>query len=159
MKIRNIVAFVCATFIVVCNLKYAHDGYGVRNAKPEERGYATTAKPTYRHEKYPYNIMCDAIVIYVHVYWPLNHLAGRPAERDSVEETFTAAGSRIWEARAKARQIEAECKAIDDSCRVVIDDFFSIQKAPYPSYELRCEPSGNMIDCQNETGDDCPLIS
>ena len=26
-KIKNIIALACAAFIVVCNLKYAHDGY------------------------------------------------------------------------------------------------------------------------------------
>lgn len=158
IKIKNIIAIACAAFIVVCNLKYAHDGYGISNAKPEERGYATTAKPTYRHEKYPYNIMCDAVVVYIYVNWPLDHLAGRPVERDTVSEVFTVSGLSIKEAYAKARLKEAECKAIDDSCRVIIDKFYSIQKAQYPSYELRCEPSGAMIDCQNETGEECPML-
>ena len=58
MKIKNIIATICVGFIVVCNLKYAHDGYGIRNAKPEDRAYATTAKPTYRHEKEPYYLSC-----------------------------------------------------------------------------------------------------
>ena len=58
MKIKNIIAAICISFIVVCNLKYAHEGYGIRNAKPEDRAYATTARPTYRHEKEPYYLMC-----------------------------------------------------------------------------------------------------
>ena len=102
--------------------------------------------------------MCDAIVVYVYVKWPLNHLAGRPVERDTVTEAFTVYGLSISEAFEKARLKEMECKAEDSKCRVIIDKFYSIQKTQYPSYELRCESSGSMNDCQNETGDDCPML-
>lgn len=158
-KIKNIIAIACTTFIVVCNLKYAHDGYGIRNTKPEERAYATTARPTYRHERHPYNIMCDAVVVYVYVKWPRStHNPGNPFVTDSVTEMYTATGLSITEAKKNAELKAEEYKSLIPKCRVIIDNFYSIQKVQYPSYELRCESSGSMIDCQNETGDDCPLL-
>lgn len=157
-KIKNIIAIACTAFIVVCNLKYAHDGYGIRNTKPEERAYATTARPTYRYERHPYNIMCDAVAVYVYVQWSIKPLPGRPHDRDYVSDTYIVTGLSITEAYAKANLKKAECEDMDNHCIVTIDKNYSILKTQYPSYELRCESSGTMIDCQNETGDDCPML-
>lgn len=155
-KIKNIIALACAAFIVVCNLKYAHDGYGIRNTKPEERAYATTAKPTFRHEKYPYHMWCDAITVPIYAKWLVKDNID-PLKRKYVSETHFATcykGDKIENAVVmKVQELE-----LMGACEVVVDSFYSITLAPYSTYELRCEPSGTMTDCQDKT-EECPMIS
>lgn len=156
IKIKNIIAIACAAFIVVCNLKYAHDGYGIRNAKPEERGYATTAKPTYRHEVYPYHLTCQAICVTVYATW-LIYDDGVPYHKIEHTETHYATCFRGSQIEKTVEMKKEELYALGAD-RVTTDSFYSIIFVPVPSNEYRCEPSGNMTDCQNET-ETCPLVS
>lgn len=156
IKIKNIIAIACAVFIVVCNLKYAHDGYGIRNAKPEERGYATTAKPTYRHEKYPYYLMCEAINVPIYATW-IVYNDSVPSRQMEITETHFATCFRGPQIK-KAVQSKVEELYGMGAISVEVDDFYFISYVHHPSYEYRCEPSGDLIDCQNET-ETCPMIS
>lgn len=135
MKIKNIIAAACICFIVVCNLKYAHEGYGIRNAKPEERAYATTAKPTYRHEKEPYYLSCLGYTYVV-----------RMSGYDTDKLYFTGVTQK--EAYDSAKQF-----AEAHGGYVLLDCYRSF--VTYSTYELKCKPNGTLVDCQDET-EVCP---
>lgn len=134
IKIKNIIAAICIGFIVVCNLKYAHDGYGIRNAKPEDRAYATTARPTYRHEKEPYYLSCLGYTYRIRMSGFLSdlvHISGvtqKEAYSNAVKYTKEHGG-------------------------FIIDYYRSF--VTYSTYELKCKTNGIMIDCQDET-EVCP---
>ena len=134
-KIKNVIAIVCIGFMVVCNLKYAHDGYGIRNAKPEERAYATTARPTYRHEKEPYYLSCLGYTYVV-------RMSGYATDK----LYFTGVTQK--EAYDSAKQF-----AEAHGGYVLLDCYRSF--VTYSTYELKCKPNGTLIDCQDET-DVCP---
>lgn len=134
-KIKNVIAIVCTGFIVVCNLKYAHDGYGIRNAKPEERAYATTARPTYRHEKEPYYLSCLGYTYMVKM-------------SDLATDKVHISGVTQKEAYDNAKQF-----AEAHGGYVLLDCYRSF--VTYSTYELKCKPNGTLIDCQDET-EVCP---
>lgn len=142
-KIKNIVVVLCTGFIVICNFKYAHEGYGIRNASPEDRVYATTARPTYRHEKEPYLLMCLGYAYYVQIGsysdqpWEVIQFTGV-----TQKEAYDAALDYI-----RFRHSVGKPAGLYDSYTRII--------LPYSTYELKCRPSGDLYECQNET-DTCP---
>lgn len=139
-KIKNIIATICIGFIVVCNLKYAHDGYGIRNAKPEERGYATTAKPTYRHEKEPSYLSCLGYTYMVKM-------------SDMATDKVHISGVTQKEAYDNARKFILQYEEMTGDT-VYLDGYYR-SFVTYSTYELKCKPNGTLVDCQDET-DVCP---
>lgn len=144
-KNRHIIGTLAIIAIVVMNLIYAHNNYGIPQIKDATKVCATTQQLGYRHTNIPVMLLCTQVEyrVIVHYYTHKN------SRKDSCYVTVTERFLDFNQEKAhnEAMLFSLSIQAPDYA---ELDKNYSLIHAPYDTFRKECKKDGQLKECDTE---------